>query len=63
MLLKEKKDDSNKKKEDKNIFVLMDDEKIINFDFKKIEDKKFIKGYLKRKRKQLKNANLEFNLM
>lgn len=63
MLLKEKKDNSNKKKEEKSLYILTQDDLIVSFDFKSVEDKKFMKGYLKRKKKQLKGLNIEFNLM
>ena len=63
MLLKEKKDEKSKKNQDKNIYILMKDDHIISIELKKIEDKKFLKSYLKRKRKQLKEMNIEFNLM
>lgn len=63
MLLKEKKSEKSKKGQDKNIYLLLQDDHIATLEFKKAEDKKFLKDYLKRKRKQLKEIETEFNLM
>jgi hypothetical protein len=63
MLLKEKKSEKNAKKEDKHIYILLEDDNIATIEFKNLEDKNFLKNYLKRKRKQLKEINMDYNLM
>lgn len=63
MLLKEKKNSGGKNREEKTIYLLIQEDLIVSLDFKTLEDKKFMKGYLKRKRKQLKGLDIEFDLM
>ena len=62
LLLKEKKEGKAKKK-DNLIYILLNDESIATLVFKKDDDKKRLKRYIKRKVKQLKEIDTEIDLM
>lgn len=63
-MLKEKKDESKKKKKkDVEIYILLHNEMIVLLEFKFEEDKKHVKSYLKRKKKQLKEVEADIDMM